>query len=112
LNAVLHWRWRWTLWSRPAGGGFKPPQAALSLPGFPDTTNPGAVQVEVVLVGKSKRRMLARVATSEERARLWLVVTADQELRRLPDQDHAGIPLVLLEPATEPPTARAVARAA
>ena len=57
-------------------------------------------QVEVVLGGKPKRHMLARVASPEERARLWPLVTADHK-------NYAGyqtkttreIPLVLLEPA-------------
>jgi deazaflavin-dependent oxidoreductase (nitroreductase family) len=56
-------------------------------------------QVEVAMKGEGKRRMHARVATPEERARLWPLVTADHK-------NYAGyqtktareIPLVLLEP--------------
>jgi deazaflavin-dependent oxidoreductase (nitroreductase family) len=56
-------------------------------------------QVEVAMMGEGKRRMHARVATPEERARLWPLVTADHK-------NYAGyqtktareIPLVLLEP--------------
>jgi deazaflavin-dependent oxidoreductase (nitroreductase family) len=56
-------------------------------------------QVEVSLQGKPKVPMRARMATPEERARLWPQVTADHK-------NYAGyqtkttreIPLVLLEP--------------
>ena len=56
-------------------------------------------QVEVTTKGRAKRPMRARVATPEERARLWPQVTADHK-------NYAGyqaktqreIPLVLLEP--------------
>ncbi|MGH9113845.1 MAG: nitroreductase/quinone reductase family protein [Acidimicrobiales bacterium] len=56
--------------------------------------------VEVALGGEPKRPMVARVANSDERARLWPQVIADHE-------NYAGyqtrtdreIPLVLLEPA-------------
>ena len=56
-------------------------------------------EVEVSLGGAPKRTMHARVATPEERARLWPLVTADHT-------NYAGyqrkttreIPLVLLEP--------------
>ncbi|HEY1574125.1 MAG TPA: nitroreductase/quinone reductase family protein [Pseudonocardiaceae bacterium] len=55
-------------------------------------------QVEVAYQGQPARPMLARVATAEERARLWPLVVADH-------QNYAGyqartkreIPLVLLE---------------
>jgi deazaflavin-dependent oxidoreductase (nitroreductase family) len=58
-------------------------------------------EVEVVMNGKPKQRMQARVATPEERARLWPLVTADHK-------NYAGyqtktkreIPLVLLDPVT------------
>ena len=58
-------------------------------------------EVDVVMDGKPKQRMHARVATPEERARLWPLVTADHK-------NYAGyqtktkreIPLVLLDPAT------------
>jgi deazaflavin-dependent oxidoreductase (nitroreductase family) len=57
-------------------------------------------EVEVAMKGEGKRRMRARVASPEERARLWPLVTADHK-------NYAGyqtktareIPLVLLEPA-------------
>jgi deazaflavin-dependent oxidoreductase (nitroreductase family) len=57
-------------------------------------------EVEVAMKGEPKRRMRARVASPEERARLWPLVTADHK-------NYAGyqtktkreIPLVLLEPA-------------
>ena len=56
--------------------------------------------VEVKTKGEPKRRMVARIANAEERARLWPLVTADHK-------NYAGyqtrtdreIPLVLLEPA-------------
>jgi deazaflavin-dependent oxidoreductase (nitroreductase family) len=56
-------------------------------------------EVEVATKGKPKRRMKARVASPQERARLWPLVTADHK-------NYAGyqtkttreIPLVLLEP--------------
>lgn len=55
--------------------------------------------VEVVLQGKPKQRMRARIASPEERARLWPLLTADHK-------NYAGyqtktdreIPLVLLDP--------------
>jgi len=56
-------------------------------------------EVEVAMKGGARRRMRARVATAEERARLWPLVVADHK-------NYAGyqrrtqreIPLVLLEP--------------
>lgn len=58
--------------------------------------------VEVVVQGKPKQRMRARVARPEERARLWPVLTADHK-------NYAGyqtktdreIPLVLLDPVDQ-----------
>ncbi len=55
-------------------------------------------QVEVAYAGRPARPMLARVATAEERARLWPLIVADHK-------NYAGyqarttreIPLVLLE---------------
>jgi deazaflavin-dependent oxidoreductase (nitroreductase family) len=55
--------------------------------------------VEVVLQGTPKQRMRARIASPEERARLWPLVTSDH-------RNYAGyqaktdreIPLVLLDP--------------
>ena len=60
-----------------------------------------APDVEVAFKGAPKRPMKARVATSDERARLWPLVVADHK-------NYAGyqvkttreIPLVLLEPAS------------
>jgi len=73
------------------GGDDKPPAWLLNLQDNPD--------VEVALKGKAKQRMRARIATPEERSRLWPRVTADHK-------NYAGyqtkttreIPLVLLEP--------------
>ena len=73
------------------GGDDKPPAWLLNLQNNPD--------VEVALKGKAKQRMRARIATPEERSRLWPRVTADHK-------NYAGyqtkttreIPLVLLEP--------------
>jgi deazaflavin-dependent oxidoreductase (nitroreductase family) len=56
--------------------------------------------VEVALGGELRRPMVARVASADERARLWPLLTADHK-------NYAGyqtrtdreIPLVLLEPA-------------
>src|ERR1700680_5037335 len=74
------------------GGDDHPPAWFLNLRDNPD--------VEVSLKGGPKQRMRARVATPEERARLWPLVTAEHK-------NYAGyqtktareIPLVLLEPA-------------
>ena len=60
--------------------------------------------VEVAYKGAAKKPMHARVASPEERARLWPFVTADHK-------NYAGyqtkttreIPLVLLEPVISPP---------
>ena len=57
--------------------------------------------VEVALVGEPKRPMHARVATAEERARMWPIITAKH-------RNYAGyqkktdreIPLVLLQPVS------------
>ena len=73
------------------GGDDKPPAWLLNLQDNPD--------VEVALKGKAKRPMRARVATPEERARLWPRVTAEHK-------NYAGyqtkttreIALVLIEP--------------
>ena len=74
------------------GGDDRHPAWFLNLRDNPD--------VEVSLKGAPKQRMVARVANTEERARLWPLVTADH-------QNYAGyqtktdreIPLVLLQPA-------------
>jgi deazaflavin-dependent oxidoreductase (nitroreductase family) len=73
------------------GGDDKHPAWFLNLRDHPD--------VEVAFKGGPKQPMRARVATSDERARLWPLVTADHK-------NYAGyqtktsreIPLVLLEP--------------
>lgn len=73
------------------GGDDKPPAWLLNLSEHPD--------VEVALRGKAKQPWRARVATPDERSRLWPRVTAEH-------QNYAGyqrkttreIPLVLLEP--------------
>jgi len=73
------------------GGDDKPPAWLLNLQDNPD--------VEVALKGNAKQPMRARLATPEERRRLWPRVTADHK-------NYAGyqtkttreIPLVLLEP--------------
>jgi deazaflavin-dependent oxidoreductase (nitroreductase family) len=75
------------------GGDDKHPSWFLNLRDNPDA--------EVALQGKPKQRMRARIATADERARLWPRVTADHK-------NYAGyqtktsreIPLVLLEPAS------------
>ncbi|MDP9335364.1 MAG: nitroreductase family deazaflavin-dependent oxidoreductase [Actinomycetota bacterium] len=75
------------------GGDEHHPAWFLNLRDTPD--------VEVAFKGAPKRRMKARVATSDERARLWPLVVADHK-------NYAGyqvkttreIPLVLLEPAS------------
>jgi deazaflavin-dependent oxidoreductase (nitroreductase family) len=74
------------------GGDDEHPAWFLNLRDNPD--------VEVATKGEPKRRMKASVASPEERARLWPLVTADHK-------NYAGyqtktsreIPLVLLEPA-------------
>jgi deazaflavin-dependent oxidoreductase (nitroreductase family) len=61
-------------------------------------------EVEVATNGEPARRMRARVATAEERARLWPLVVADHA-------NYAGyqrktsreIPLVLVEPEADGP---------
>ena len=57
--------------------------------------------VEVVMNGKPKERMQARVATPEERARLWPLVTADHKnYAGYQNKTKREIPLVLLDPVT------------
>jgi deazaflavin-dependent oxidoreductase (nitroreductase family) len=75
-----------------AGGNDQHPAWFLNVQANPD--------VEVAVAGKPKQRMHARVATPEERTRLWERVTTDHK-------NYAGyqrktareIPLVLLEPS-------------
>ena len=57
--------------------------------------------VEVAYQGAPKRPMRARVATAEERARLWPLVTADHKnYSDYQTKTTREIPLVLLEPAS------------
>ncbi|MGZ6790839.1 MAG: nitroreductase/quinone reductase family protein [Mycobacteriaceae bacterium] len=75
------------------GGDDRPPAWLLNLQAKPE--------VEVSLQGKAKQPMRARVATAEERARMWPRITAEHK-------NYAGyqrkttreIPLVLLEPSS------------
>ena len=57
-------------------------------------------KVEVSYKGAPKVPMLARVATAEERARLWPLVTADHKnYADYQTKTDREIPLVLLEPS-------------
>jgi deazaflavin-dependent oxidoreductase (nitroreductase family) len=57
-------------------------------------------EVEVVYRGEPKRKMNARVATAEERARMWPRLTKDHKnYAGYQDKTDREIPLVLLEPA-------------
>lgn len=75
------------------GGDDRPPAWLLNLQAKPE--------VEVSLQGKAKQPMRARVATAEERARMWPRIAAEHK-------NYAGyqrktsreIPLVLLEPSS------------
>jgi deazaflavin-dependent oxidoreductase (nitroreductase family) len=73
------------------GGDDRNPSWFLNLRDRPD--------VDVRLQGKPERRMNARIATPDERARLWPQVTATYkgyaEYQKKTDRE---IPLVLLEP--------------
>jgi deazaflavin-dependent oxidoreductase (nitroreductase family) len=74
------------------GGDDNPPSWLLNL-----QSNPA---VEVALQGQPKEPMLARVATAEERARLWPLITADH--RNYADyqrRTQREIAVVLLEPS-------------
>jgi deazaflavin-dependent oxidoreductase (nitroreductase family) len=56
-------------------------------------------QVDVVFQGQPKQHMRARVATTEERARLWPLVTAHHaHYAGYQRKTEREIPLVLLEP--------------
>jgi deazaflavin-dependent oxidoreductase (nitroreductase family) len=73
------------------GGDDKPPAWLLNIADNPD--------VSVVLQGAAARRMTARVATAEERARLWPLVVADHtNYADYQDRTSREIALVLLEP--------------
>jgi deazaflavin-dependent oxidoreductase (nitroreductase family) len=73
------------------GGDDSHPAWFLNLRDNPD--------VEVALHGKPKQRMRARIASPEERARLWPRVTADHKnYAGYQTKTEREIPLVLLEP--------------
>jgi deazaflavin-dependent oxidoreductase (nitroreductase family) len=56
--------------------------------------------VEVAYMGAPKKKMKARVASTEERARMWPLVTADHKnYAQYQTKTTREIPLVLLEPA-------------
>ena len=57
--------------------------------------------VEVVVNGKQKQQMTARVATAEERARMWPLVIADHKnYEGYQKRTDREIPLILLEPVS------------
>jgi deazaflavin-dependent oxidoreductase (nitroreductase family) len=59
--------------------------------------------VEVVYRGKPARAMHARVATPEERARMWPILTAKHKnYAGYQEKTDREIPLVLLEPVSSP----------
>lgn len=73
------------------GGDDQHPAWFLNLRDNPD--------VEVSLKGKAKQPMLARVASPQERARLWPLVTADHKnYAGYQSKTDREIPLVLLDP--------------
>ena len=56
-------------------------------------------EVEVVYRGKPKQKMHARVATAEERARMWPILTkAHKNYAGYQEKTTREIPIVLLEP--------------
>jgi len=58
-------------------------------------------EVEVTMKGRLKQRMHARVASPEERARLWpQVTTAHKNYAGYQTKTEREIPLVLIEPAS------------
>src|SRR5437763_390429 len=73
------------------GGDDKSPAWFLNLQDNPE--------VEVTLKGAAKQRMRARIATTEEHARLWRLVVADHNAYAVyQTKTRRQIPLVLLEP--------------
>lgn len=75
------------------GGADRSPAWFLNLQDNPE--------VDVALRGTAKRRMRARIADPEERARLWPLVVADhQNYAAYQRKTSRQIPLVLLEPET------------
>jgi deazaflavin-dependent oxidoreductase (nitroreductase family) len=74
------------------GGDDQHPAWFLNLRDNPD--------VEVAYKGAPKQRMRARVATSDERARMWPLVVADHKnYGAYQTKTTREIPLVLIEPA-------------
>jgi deazaflavin-dependent oxidoreductase (nitroreductase family) len=83
--------------------------------------NPGwyynlrANPVTTVQVGSEKRKVRARVASAEERKRLWPkcveVYGPYRDYQRRADKVNREIPLVILEPASAAREARSAARA-
>jgi deazaflavin-dependent oxidoreductase (nitroreductase family) len=58
-------------------------------------------EVEVAMKDQPRRKMTARVASADERARLWPLVTADHKnYADYQTKTDREIPLVLLEPVT------------
>ena len=77
-----------------AGGNDRHPSWFLNLVDHP--------QVRVAVAGRPARPMVARVATPEERERLWPRVTgALSSYASYQDRTTRVIPLVLLEPPTD-----------
>lgn len=75
-----------------AGGNDEHPAWLLNIRDNPD--------VEVVFKGAPKRKMKARVANAEERARLWPEITSNfKNYGDYQKRSKREIPLVLLEPA-------------
>jgi deazaflavin-dependent oxidoreductase (nitroreductase family) len=73
------------------GGGEQSPAWLLNLQDNPE--------VDVALKGSAKQRMRARVASAEERVRLWPLVVADhRNYANYQAKTSRQIPLVLLEP--------------
>src|SRR5260370_14002434 len=59
--------------------------------------------VEVAYKGGAKQPMRARIASPDERARLWQLVTADHKnYAQYQTKTTREIPLLLLEPVSEP----------
>ncbi len=75
-----------------AGGNDEHPAWLLNVRDNPD--------VEVVFKGEPKRKMKARIATADERARLWPEITSNyKNYAGYQERSKREIPLVLLEPA-------------
>jgi deazaflavin-dependent oxidoreductase (nitroreductase family) len=73
------------------GGDDEHPAWFLNLRDNPD--------VEVTMKGRAKQRMHARIATADERARLWPLVTAGHKnYAGYQTKTERQIPLVLLDP--------------